>query len=109
MYPSATISSALRIDAGTSGTTDGVVAEDDELDIEERTFANATNDRRHAVGDIAVERRLRTVGLIADDDRGIRRGVEAEFLRTTTECTQHLDQPRRADALLPSFRLTVSV
>ena len=56
-------------DGGTGGSADEIVREKRQLDVEERTFADAANDGGHAVTGAGVVARLRAIFLVHDDDR----------------------------------------
>src|SRR5687767_10437690 len=95
----------LRVeDRGAGGAADRVVAEDDELVAEDRILANTPDHRGHAALRVAVEDRLRTVRLVAHDDRVLWRARQLQLLRTTGELAQralharHRGRAAEADA-----------
>src|SRR5258708_21152610 len=56
-------------DGGTGGSADKIVREKGELDVEERTFADASDNGGHAATPIPVSTRLRPIVFVPDADR----------------------------------------
>lgn len=69
----------------------GVVSEHHKLDVEDRAAAHATDDRRHPMLDIAIEDRLRPVGLHPHDNRMLRRRRQIEPLWLATVGVEDLN------------------
>ncbi len=82
----------------TGGAAAEVMREQNEANIEHRTSAHATDDDGHAAAGVAVETRLRTIGLVAHLD-GLRgRGRASETVRLGDETTQSFDHVVRRSA-----------
>src|SRR5256885_13542157 len=99
-------------DGGTGGSADEIVREQRELDVEERTFADAAYDGRHAVTGAGVVARLRAIFLVHDDgrisdggrERGelVVHGKIAQNFRDFTDAGNFLQAERNA------FKVTVA-
>src|SRR5215218_6404891 len=66
---------------GAGRAADGVVAERDEAVVEHVVGEDAADGDAHAAPGVAVEARLRAVGLVADDDGARGRRVQLQLLR----------------------------
>src|SRR5882724_13452664 len=63
-------------EGGAGGATDEVVGEQGQLDVEEGAFADATDDRGHAVSGVEVATGLGAIFFLEDDDGIAHRGGE---------------------------------
>ena len=68
-------------DGGAGCATAEIVGEQNEADVEDVAFADASYDDGHAVAGVAVEASLRAIVLFADFDGRNGRGRKAEALR----------------------------
>src|ERR1043165_5656038 len=81
----------LRVEQRSAGgSTNRVVDERDHADVKKGARADAADADGHAAFAVAVEARLRTVGLVEDVDRLFWRAWEVELLRDAFEAAQRL-------------------
>src|SRR5258707_1327480 len=84
----------LGVQDGRAGrAADRVVAHDDELQAEHRVLPDPADRRGHAALGVAVEQRLWTVRLVADDDRMLRCRWKPKLLPPALAATEARPHP----------------